>query len=84
MPTPRLPGPSNLRHTWASWHVQGGTPLSALHELSGWETERMVQRYAHFAAEHLAGWVGNTESHGTTSARCCYGFSATTFPFSHT
>ena len=55
----------DLRHTWASWHVQGGTPLFTLQELAGWETEKMVRRYAHMAAEHLAVYVGNTESHGT-------------------
>ena len=52
----------DLRHTWASWHVQGGTPLFALQELAGWETERMVRRYAHLAADvehwyHRAGVV---------------------------
>src|SRR5947207_11142864 len=36
----------DLRHTWASWHVQNGTPLFALQELAGWETEKMVRRYA--------------------------------------
>jgi integrase len=59
----------DLRHTWASWHVQGGTPLFALQELGGWETERMVRRYAHLAAEHLALYVNNTETHGTNTAR---------------
>jgi len=44
----------DLRHTWASWHVQQGTPLHALQELGGWETADMVRRYAHLASEHLA------------------------------
>ena len=44
----------DLRHTWASWHVQQGTPLFALQELGGWESPEMVRRYAHFSAEHLA------------------------------
>ena len=44
----------DLRHTWASWHVQNGTPLHALQELGGWESPHMVRRYAHFSAEHLA------------------------------
>lgn len=44
----------DLRHTWASWHVQAGTPLHVLQELGGWRTPAMVQRYAHLAPEHLA------------------------------
>jgi integrase len=47
----------DLRHTWASWHVQRGTPLQVLKELGGWETLEMVQRYAHLSADHLARWV---------------------------
>ena len=43
----------DLRHTWASWHVQLGTPLYVLKELGGWETLEMVNRYAHLAPEHL-------------------------------
>ena len=43
-----------LRHTWASWHVQAGTPLFALQEMGGWESPQMVRRYAHLTAEHLA------------------------------
>ncbi|MDP2156048.1 MAG: tyrosine-type recombinase/integrase, partial [Sulfuricella sp.] len=44
----------DLRHTWASWHVQQGTPLFALQELGGWESPEMVRKYAHLACEHLA------------------------------
>jgi integrase len=43
-----------LRHTWASWHVQAGTPLNVLQELGGWSDYKMVLRYAHLAPEHLA------------------------------
>ncbi len=43
----------DLRHTWASWHVQSGTPLLVLKELGGWETIEMVQKYAHLNAAHL-------------------------------
>jgi integrase len=59
----------DLRHTWASWHVQNGTPLYALQELAGWETEKMVRRYAHLSAEHLAAFAGNVERHGTNLAQ---------------
>lgn len=44
----------DLRHTWASWHVQAGTPLFTLKELGGWETLEMVKKYAHLNAEHLS------------------------------
>ena len=44
----------DLRHTWASWHVQQGTPLYVLQELGGWSDYEMVRRYAHLSAEHLA------------------------------
>ncbi len=43
----------DLRHTWASWHVQQGTPLHVLQELGGWETVQMVHRYAHLTSDHL-------------------------------
>lgn len=44
----------DLRHTWASWHVQAGTPLQVLKELGGWSSLSMVLRYAHLSVEHLA------------------------------
>jgi integrase len=49
----------DLRHTWASWHVQNGTPVSVLQELGSWESPEMVRRYAHLAAEHLAPYAAN-------------------------
>lgn len=47
----------DIRHAWASFHVQGGTPLTILQELGGWSSPAMVQRYAHLGAEHLAPWA---------------------------
>lgn len=52
----------DLRHTWASWHVQNGTPLNVLQELGGWESPQMVRRYAHFSAGHLAVYVAKLPS----------------------
>ncbi len=43
----------DLRHTWASWHVQSGTSLQELMQLGSWTTHEMVLRYAHFAADQL-------------------------------
>jgi len=50
----------DLRHTWASWHVQAGTPLAVLQELGGWASLQMVMRYAHLGKNHLAEWASNT------------------------
>lgn len=44
----------DLRHTWASWHVQAGTPLYVLQELGGWSSSEMVKKYAHLTSDHLA------------------------------
>ena len=44
----------DLRHTWASWHVMAGTPIGVLMELGGWSDLRMVLRYAHLSAGHVA------------------------------
>ncbi len=67
----------DLRHTWASWHVQSGTPLFALQELGGWESAEMVRRYAHLAADHLAPYAERlcveravvSSDHGTFTAQ---------------
>lgn len=48
-----------FRHTWATWHVQNGTPLDVLQKLGGWEDPRMVQVYAHHSPGYLAGFANN-------------------------
>jgi len=46
----------DLRHTFATWHREAGTPTHELQRLGGWKTQSMVERYAHVAPEglHLA------------------------------
>lgn len=51
----------DLRHTWASWHVQAGTPLHILKELGGWADLTMVLRYAHLSSDHLAQYANATK-----------------------
>lgn len=43
----------DLRHTWASWHVQRGTPIAVLKDLGGWKTMQMVTVYAHLQTRQL-------------------------------
>lgn len=49
----------DLRHTFASWHAQRGTPLMVLKELGGWSELSMVMKYAHMAESHLAEYADN-------------------------
>jgi len=59
----------DLRHTWASWHVQAGTPLNVLQEMGGWESAEMVRRYAHLSAEHLLTHAERIAPHVTNAAQ---------------
>jgi len=64
----------DLRHTWASWHVQSGTSLQELQLLGGWSSFTMVLRYAHLSSSHLqaaASRIYVTNSlHGGFSEKC--------------
>jgi len=48
-----------LRHTWATWHIQNGTPLEVLRILGGWSDLRMVTHYAHHAPGFVASYANN-------------------------
>lgn len=56
----------DLRHTWASWHIQSGTPINALKELGGWSDLDMVLRYAHLSSEHLAQYANASKIETST------------------
>ena len=43
----------DLRHTFATWHREAGTPTHELQLLGGWKTQSMVERYAHVAPSGL-------------------------------
>ncbi len=56
----------DLRHTWASWHVQNGTSLQELQQLGGWSSFEMVLRYAHLSGELLRNAANRINSLGVT------------------
>lgn len=61
----------DLRHTWASWLVQNGTPMYDLQEMGGWKSAEMVRRYAHLAPAQMAKHADVVGSllYGTTTAQ---------------
>jgi integrase len=52
----------DLRHNWATKHIEAGTDLLALKELGGWKTLEMVQRYAHPSDDYLSQQAKNIDS----------------------
>ena len=58
----------DLRHAWASRHIQSGTSTAELQELGGWQSAEMVRRYAHFASKHLAKAAARIDPRGTKMA----------------
>lgn len=51
-----------LRHTFASWLVQGGQPLYSVQQLLGHRTPTMTSRYSHLAPDHLKEAVKTIEA----------------------
>lgn len=54
----------DLRHTFATWHRQAGTPTYELQRLGGWKVAAMVERYAHVAPEALQGAARRLDTFG--------------------
>lgn len=52
----------DIRHTWATHHVQNGTPLHTLQHLGGWSDFNIVNRYAHLSKDYLNEACENTIS----------------------
>lgn len=52
----------DLRHTWATWHRQSGTPTHELQRLGAWQASAMVERYAHVVSDALMASAGRLES----------------------
>jgi integrase len=46
--------PHDCRHTWATWHYAANRDLVSLMHLGGWQSEKMVLRYAHVNVAHLS------------------------------
>lgn len=63
----------DLRHCWASWLVQHGTPLYVVQEMGGWKSVQMVQRYAHLSPANLVNHAKTIDavmpSHDTFAAQ---------------
>lgn len=57
----------DLRHTWATWHIMGGTPVEVLQKLGGWADIRMVLRYAHLHPGYLAQYANNAKPRAVSS-----------------
>ena len=52
-----------LRHTFASWLVQKGTPLYTVAELMGHSTIEMTRRYSHLAPDNLRKAAASLQGH---------------------
>lgn len=52
----------DLRHTFASWMIQSGTPIHVLKDLMGHKSIHMTMRYAHLATSNLRAAIQNMDA----------------------
>lgn len=50
-----------LRHTWTTWHLEGGTPVEVVKDLGGWSSiEILLKHYAHLIkGKHIEKYASN-------------------------
>ena len=49
-----------MRHSWASWHTQAGTPPRQLQDLGGWASLQMPMLYSHLDPGQLSQYADRT------------------------
>ncbi len=49
----------DIRHSWAKWHIESGTPLYILKVLGGWDSIETVLRYAHINSTYTKSFSNN-------------------------
>jgi integrase len=50
----------SVRHSWASWQVQGGTSARVLMDMGGWASMQMPNLYTHLDPGHLSQFADRT------------------------
>jgi len=61
----------DLRHTFASWAVEGGATLQEVKDLLGHRSLAMVLRYSHLSPEHLRSAVARLDAVLPATPRAC-------------
>ena len=59
----------SLRHTFASWLVQQGTPLYIVRDAMGHSSQEITERYAHLSPTHIQQAVSKLPLVGNTAPR---------------
>jgi len=51
----------DMRHTWATWHVQAGTDPISLMRMGGWTGTKSMNKYVNLQSDHLHKMARNIE-----------------------
>lgn len=51
----------DMRHTWATWHIQAGTDPVSVMRMGGWTGTKSMDKYVNLQSEHLHRMAKNIE-----------------------